>query len=120
MRLIDADKMKEYMRDYTSKELMENEEVFEIIDEQPTISFGNVVELNMTQTNTKCCKDCQYFMSIYELYDIAQGECGMNEHIDEKLKEKFVCLKEKSVPLKEHTVIHNGFNYEIKDCPCRG
>ena len=75
---------------------------------------------DMTQTNTKRCKDCQYFMSIYELYDIAQGECGINEHIDEKLKEKFVCLKEKSVPLKEHTVIHNGFNYEIKDCPYRG
>lgn len=46
MRLIDADRMKKYMKDTTSKELMENEEVFEIIDEQPTISFGNVAELN--------------------------------------------------------------------------
>lgn len=46
MRLIDADKMKEYMKVFTNKELMENEEVFEIIDEQPTISFGNVAELN--------------------------------------------------------------------------
>jgi len=36
MRLIDADKMKEYMKVFTNKELMENEEVFEIIDEQPT------------------------------------------------------------------------------------
>lgn len=57
MRLIDADKMKKYMSDSTSKELMENEEVFEIIDEQPTISFGNVAELNWKKA---------LFNSVYE------------------------------------------------------
>lgn len=40
MKLIDADKMKEYMKNLTSKELMENEEVFEIIDEQPTVKIN--------------------------------------------------------------------------------
>lgn len=40
MRLIDADKMKEYMKVFTNKELMENEEVFEIIDEQPTVKIN--------------------------------------------------------------------------------
>lgn len=42
MRLIDADKMKEYMKVFTGKELMENEEVFEIIDEQPTVKINGI------------------------------------------------------------------------------
>lgn len=50
MRLIDADKMKEYMKNLTSKELMENEEVFEIIDEQPTVPvFGQWHKLTFTE-----------------------------------------------------------------------
>lgn len=57
MRLIDADKMKEYMRDYTSKELMENEEVFEIIDEQPTISYCNVTALNWKKVSFVSVKE---------------------------------------------------------------
>jgi len=57
MRLIDADKMKKYMRDTTSKELMENEEVFEIIDEQPTISFGNIAELNWKKVSCVSVKE---------------------------------------------------------------
>ena len=57
MRLIDADKMKKYMRDTTSKELMENEEVFEIIDEQPTISFGNIAELNWKKVSRVSVKE---------------------------------------------------------------
>lgn len=70
MRLIDADKMKEYMKDFTRKELMENEEVFEIIDEQPTVPvFGQWNKLTFTELTEEEDYDRSYIVEGLPPYD---------------------------------------------------
>lgn len=82
MRLIDADKMKEYMSSFTSKELMENEDVFEIIDEQPIVPvFGQWNKLTfreLTEEEEEDYTEQTYIIEglppYYEVVIITDGE----------------------------------------------